>query len=116
MKESPIFVRIYDLLRWLIPVTIKFPREQRFVLAQALQRTALDLQEQLVEAAYSGRPAPLLQRADITLAKLRLHLRLCHDLKLLSKGQFSHAVRMVDEVGRLLGGWLKGLPQKELPP
>lgn len=33
MKESPIFTRTYDLVRWLIPVTIKFPRQHRFVLA-----------------------------------------------------------------------------------
>lgn len=29
---EPIFERTYDLLCWLIPTTIKFPREQRFVL------------------------------------------------------------------------------------
>ena len=25
MKESPIFTRTYDLLRWLLPLTTKFP-------------------------------------------------------------------------------------------
>ena len=25
--ESPIFARSYDLLRWLIPLTLKFPRQ-----------------------------------------------------------------------------------------
>ena len=49
MKQSPIFTRTYDLLRWLIPATIKFPREQRFVLAEAVQRTALAWQEQGAE-------------------------------------------------------------------
>jgi hypothetical protein len=49
MKESPIFTRTYDLLRRLIPVTIKFPRQQRFVLAEAIQRTALTWQEQFAQ-------------------------------------------------------------------
>ena len=41
MKESPIFTRTYDLLQWLIPVTVKFPRQQRFVLASAIQKRRL---------------------------------------------------------------------------
>jgi hypothetical protein len=41
--ESPIFARSYALLRWLIPLTIKFPREQRFVLAAAFQQSALQV-------------------------------------------------------------------------
>lgn len=109
MKESPIFTRTYDLLRWLIPMTVKFPRHQRFVLAEAVQRTALGLQERLIEAARDADPLPLLRQADTELTKLRLYLRLCRDLGLMSTGQYEHAARMVNEVGRLLGGWIKPL-------
>jgi hypothetical protein len=98
---------VTDLLRWLIPATVKFPRQHRFVLVEAVQRIALRLQEELLEAAYSRCPLPILERADLTLAKLRLYLRLCHDLDLLSHGQYEHVSRLVDEIGRLLGGWRK---------
>lgn len=107
MKESPIFSRTYDLLQWLIPVTVKFPRQHRFVLAQVVQQTALSLQENLIEASKVAQPAEALLQADINLAKLRTHLRLCHDLKLLSTGQYEHVARMLAEIGRLLGGWIK---------
>ncbi len=107
MKQSPIFTRTYDLLRWLIPKTIKFPRQQRFVLAEAVQRTALRFQEELIEAAYAETPLPALRRADVTLVKLRTYLRLCRDLELLTFNQYEHVARMVDEIGRLLGGWMK---------
>ena len=53
MKESPIFARTYDLLLWLIPHTLKFPREQRFVLAKRVQDTALDFQDNLLKAGLS---------------------------------------------------------------
>jgi four helix bundle protein len=108
MIESPIFTRTYDLLQWLIPATVKFPRAHRFVLAEAVQRAALQFQEEILEAAYSGRrPQASLQRADVSLTKLRLYLRLCHDLDLLSRGQYEHVSNKVDEIGRLLGGWRK---------
>ena len=114
MKESPIFTRTYDLLRWLIPATVKFPREQRFVLAERVQRNALGFHEALMEAALSREPGPILLRADVALAKLRVQMRLCHDLQLLTLKQYEHAARMMDEVGRLLGGWRKGHPQQKL--
>jgi hypothetical protein len=107
MKQSPIFTRTYDLLKWLVPATIKFPRQQRFVLALALQQTALRFQEQIIEAVHAAQPRDVLQQADATLAKLRLHLRLSHDLGLLGEGQFRHVAKMVEEIGKLLGGWLK---------
>lgn len=107
MKESPIFAKTYDLLHWLIPATIKFPREHRFVLATAVQQTTLRFQECIIEAARARDPRPGLQQADTDLTKLRIYLRLCRDLKLLSPGQYEHVARMVNEVGRLLGGWIK---------
>jgi four helix bundle protein len=107
MKESPIFTRTYDLVRWLIPLTLKFPRQQRFVLAEAVQKTALRFQELLIEASQATETRAKLQQADVELTKLRTHLRLCRDMELLSMGQYEHAARLVSEVGRLLGGWLK---------
>ena len=107
MKESPIFTRTYDLLRWLIPLTIKFPRTQRFVLATRLQETVLRFQEHLIEAGRSPEPAPILAQADTDLAKLRLYMRLCRDLELIKFGQYEHGQRMVNEIGRLMGGWRK---------
>jgi hypothetical protein len=114
MKESPIFARTHDLLLWLIPHTLQFPREQRFVMAKRVQDAALDLQELLLEAALckDARQGQLLNQADIALAKLRFHLRLCHELELLKPGQYWHAAGITTEIGRLLGGWQKSVGQR----
>jgi hypothetical protein len=34
---------------------------------------------------------------------------MCRDLNLLDSGQHQHVSRMLDEIGRLLGGWFKAL-------
>jgi hypothetical protein len=109
MQQSPIFVKTYDLLVWLIPATTKFPREQRFVLARVIQETALRFQERLIEAGLSQRrnQTRSLVRADVDLTKLRFYLRLCHDLKMMTPRQYQHVAGMVSEIGRLLGGWRK---------
>ena len=109
MKQSPIFSKTYDFVAWLIPLTIKFPRQHRFVMAAALQREALRLQELLIEASHQRQPGTGLIAADAELDKLRTHVRLCRDLGLISPGQYEHSARMLVEVGRLLGGWQKSL-------
>lgn len=107
MQQSPIFSKTYDLLLWLLPVTTKFRREHRFVMAQQVQQTALRFQEQLIEAGL-GRARSrerALARADVDLTKLRFYLRLCNDLGLITPRQYQHVAQTVAEVGRLLGGW-----------
>ena len=113
MKESPIFTKTFDLLTWLLPETVKFPRQHRFVLAEAVQRTALLFQEQIIEAGMAADPLPRLHDADITLIKLRTYLRLARQLALLKFNQYEHGSRLVDEVGRLLGGWIKSAKEEQ---
>jgi hypothetical protein len=109
LKESPVFARTHDLILWLIPQSQKFPRAHRFGLGERVQRAALDFQELLIAAGKSQGPDRRghLRQADIRLSQLKHWSRVCLELKLLSLGQYEHLARMLDECGRLLGGWLK---------
>lgn len=108
MNESPIFAKTHDLLQWLVPTTLKFPRQHRFSLALRTQAAAFDLQDHLVAAATDkARQRQHLVAADVSLNQLRQRLRLTHTLELLSDGQYRHVSAMTAEVGRLLGGWLR---------
>jgi hypothetical protein len=111
MEQSPIFTKTYDLLQWLIPRTLEFPKSQRFVMALRVQQTALNFYELLVQAGKGVDREDALRQADVALEQLRLYLRLCKDLKLLGPRQYEHTVRLTSEIGRLLGGWLKKVGQ-----
>jgi len=109
MKESPVFTRTYDLLMWLIPQVGKFPRLHRFCLGERIQRLGLDFQDSLVAAGKSKgeKRLELLRAADIHLEQLRLWIRFSRDTQLITVRQYEHVIRMMSEVGRLLGAWLK---------
>jgi hypothetical protein len=95
---------------WLMERTVDFPKSQRFVMAKRVQDTVLTFYELLVEArkVTARQRGVVLLQADVKLETLRLHLRLCHELKLLSSGQYKHSAQMVREIGKLLGTWRKG--------
>ena len=108
-EELVILSRVFDLLEWLVPKGETFPRAYRRTVTERLLGAALDLGEQLLEA-QAQRGAVRRERlaaADATLHKLRLYLRLAHQWRWLSDGQYEHVSRMVAEIGRLLGGWRK---------
>ena len=109
MNESPLFTRTHDLLLWLIPEVQKFPRVHRFGLAERIQRLALDFQDAIVAAGKSkgAERVNWLHKADITLEQLRSWMRITREMGLITVRQYEHAARLVNEVGRLLGGWIK---------
>ena len=108
-EEMVIFTRTYDFVSWLIPLTMNFPKNQRFIVTTRLQNSALDFQEFIVEAnAQRGQKrAEKLRAADAELLKTRLYLRLCQKWEWMTSGQYKHVSGMVAELGRLLGGWMK---------
>jgi 16S rRNA U516 pseudouridylate synthase RsuA-like enzyme len=107
--EMILFTRTLDLLNWLLPKAEDFPKIYRTTVTQRMMDAALDFQESLFEAHSQGGTTRQkhLRSADAALNKLRLYLRLAHRWQWLSDGQYEHVSRMVAEVGRLLGGWLK---------
>ncbi|HRD97883.1 MAG TPA: diversity-generating retroelement protein Avd [Rubrivivax sp.] len=97
----------YQFLRWLVPTVEKFPRAQKFTLGDRIHNGALAVLEYLIEATYSRHAQPLLTQANLGLEKLRFLFRLAADLKLLDLRRYEFAARAIDEVGRMVGGWLK---------
>lgn len=88
---------------------MKFPREHRFVLAAQLQQTALEFHDALFETLLTGSPKAQLKRADNLLRRIKTYWRLAFDLQLMPVKRYEHGARLLDEVGRLLGGWMKTL-------
>ena len=107
--EMVIFTRTFDLLTWLLPHCERFPKAQRYLVVQRLGDAALDFQEALFHAnAQRGdQRIAHLRDADGYLTALRLYLRLAYQWAWLDSGQYEHVSKLVEEIGRLLGGWIK---------
>ena len=92
---------------WLVPTVEKFPRSQKFLLGDRIQSTALDVLERLIEATYTKARRQMLGRANLGIEKLRILFRLATELQYLDTRRYEHAARSLDEIGKLVGGWIK---------
>ena len=105
--DLDVVTRTYDLTLWLLPQVARFRRSHRFTLGDRLETLVLDILEHLVEAQYRSKKLNILYDTNIALERLRFMVRLAKDLKLLSVRRYEFAVSAIDEIGTLLGGWIK---------
>ena len=106
-RTGPAVEAMYRFLLWLVPAVNGFPRSQKFLLGDRIQATALDALERLIEATYTKARSQSLAQANLDIEKLRFLFRLAMDLRILELRRYEHAARSLDEVGRLIGGWIK---------
>jgi len=103
----PIFEKTYELILWLYPTVNKFPKSQRFILGQHIENTILEILEEVIETNQKRNKAPFLKKISVKLDKLRILIRLSKDLKFISIRQYSFAAEKINEIGKMLGGWIK---------
>jgi hypothetical protein len=105
--EPPLFVKTYDFLLWLAQETLRFPRSQRFTLAQRLENEGLELLKRLTFARLGLNKSENLTVCDGQIQVLRVLLRMARDLQVMSFAKYENGIRQLEELGRLLGDWIK---------
>ncbi|MFA6897719.1 MAG: diversity-generating retroelement protein Avd [Patescibacteria group bacterium] len=106
-QNLSIFEKTYELILWIYPAVNKFPKTQRFVLGQQIENTVLNLLKLIIQANAEKAKLSYLKQASVELDKLRILIRLTKDLKFLSIKQYEFAIGKINEIGKMLGGWMK---------
>jgi hypothetical protein len=110
-EKEDLLTKTYDLLLYIIPQLAKFPRDQKFLLADRIEVHILDILEDLIEAYYSEKvqKLPILKGVNLKLEKLRFLIRLSHDMQFFSHKRYGIISEKINEIGRMVGGWIKKL-------
>jgi hypothetical protein len=96
-----------DTTRWLLQKTHRWPRHLRQTLTQRVEAICLEALELITAAAYTRQRRALLADLDDRLNRLRVLLRLAHELAVLPHGHYLDAIARLAEAGRMLGAWRK---------
>ena len=105
--DLKLFESWMETTRWIMGRTERFPKRLRHSLTDRIDNLALEILEELTSAAYRKDKIATLQRIDDGLNRLRVVLRLCHEMQVLSHGQYEEVAARLAEAGLLLGGWIK---------
>jgi hypothetical protein len=106
-SDYPVIVKSYNLTLWYIKKLSSLPKNHRYTLGEKIQDTLLNLLLILSDTIYSREKKPLLQIANKEIEKLRLLTKLLKDLAILSTDNFRFVSRSIDEIGQMVGGWMR---------
>ena len=107
MENLIIYQKVYDFTLYLFPIVDRFPKHEKFALCTHIKSCLLDIARTIIQANKTRAKRPLLGDIDVKIEELKFLLRLSHDRKYLSKKSYEHSSKLVLEIGRLLGGWIK---------
>ncbi|NQT91141.1 MAG: diversity-generating retroelement protein Avd [Lentisphaerae bacterium] len=107
LKGPKIVLAAYDLVLKLYPTVKAFPKSQQYMLGRRIEDAALEILLGLVVANTARDKRRHLPVVDREIEKLRFLVRLAFDLKFISLKRYGQLAGRVDEIGRMLGGWIK---------
>jgi len=110
MRDAPPLYTIGgQLVGWTLDRTADFPKSQRFTFGQRLDNLSLDCLQQVVRAIYSpaNQRSGHLSELNMKLEELRVLWRLVQQRGWVSQRQLLYVGGVLDELGRMAGGWMK---------
>jgi hypothetical protein len=107
--DIPIFKKTYDLYKAFYTYRADVPRQDRYTIWQKCEDLLLEILEYILFASQTSKAQklPVLEKASIKLNFLRVFVRLMKDVKAIDNKKYLSTEAALDEIGRMLGGWIK---------
>lgn len=107
--EIPILKKSYDLYKLFHECRKLVPKQDRYTVWERSENALLDMLECLFTASYA-KPSDkhvLLERGSAKLNLFRFLVRLMKDTNSIDSKKYLLLQNPVDEIGRMLGGWIR---------
>ena len=107
----PVIKKLYELYKYTHRLILKFPKHERYTLGEKLERIILDA----IEYIAFGNSQPknfkdgYLVKANAKIEILKVLYRLAFDLEIIEDKEYLKAEECLQEIGKMLGGWIKYL-------
>lgn len=108
-QEIPILKKSLDLYKLFYSFKNYVPRPDRYLLWQKCEDVIMKIVEETLTASQinSSKRVEILEKISINLNLIRILFRLTHEIKILDNKKYIKLAELTDEIGKMLGGWLK---------
>lgn len=88
-----------------------FPKDSRYTLGNKIDSLFLELLENTIRAGYSDKTEKqiFLKRASVKLDLLKFFLQVAWEIKSLENKKYIKLSEKLNEIGKMLGGWIKSI-------
>lgn len=112
--DAPIIQKTTDFYKELYGYLKTFPKKDQYLLGKRCEDVLLTFIEYVLTAANSSKERKLrfLEAANGKFDTLKFLLRLARELSILDNKKYLSLEAKIQEIGRMLGGWIKSLNAK----
>jgi hypothetical protein len=103
--DLPVYRDTYQLILKIFEVTKDFPKDYKYTLGQDMKRDALQLVRSIYRANKSAQKKEHLENFLDEFELLKLEIRLCTDMKVLSFKKQAELTVLMDSIGKQVTGW-----------
>ena len=109
--DIPLFHKLYELYKVLHSYHDKIPKTQRYTLWQRCENVSLSLLEQLISTSHlqGTERVQLLHKISNNVDLLKVLIRLAKETHTITPKQYLAVQTILQEVGKMIGGWLKSV-------
>lgn len=113
MEELKILQKTYDMIQYGTICLRQFPKSEKYALATDIKESMYALLRLIIIANKRYYKKTTLQDIDVELDTLRTLIRLAADneFKFIPLRKYEIWSKMLAEIGRMLGGWMKSIKQ-----
>ncbi len=110
-EEVPILKKTIDLYTAYYRYLEVFPKKDKYALGARCERLMIEVIELLLETSYLPKEAKraTLLKANTKFETLKVLIRLLNNLKILEQKKYIVLQGSLQEIGRMLGGWIKSV-------
>jgi len=103
--DLKVFKDVYQLILKIFEYTQGFPREYKYTLGQDIKRDAIVLVRSIYRANKAKSKTEYLEAFLDDFEILKLEVRLCTDMKILSIKKQAELAQLMEGIGKQITGW-----------
>lgn len=110
--DLPIYKDTYDFVLQIFRITKKFTREYKYSLGQDMKREVIALVRNIYRANKNYNKKPFLETFLDDIEVLKLELRLCRDLKIISIEDYARTFEIIGSIAKQVQWWKNATARK----
>ena len=114
-EEFKLLQKILDMMEYAYVALKQFPKSEKYALATDIKHCMDEILGYAIEARKHYYKKTTLQNMDVEIAKLRVYIRLSYRLRFIDMQKYEVWSEQVNEIGKMLGGWMKTVRQPRTP-
>ena len=109
MSEMIIQQKVFQMMKYGYICLQQYPKSEKFALVVDIKRCMNTILERVVEGSKKDHKKTTLRDLDVEVAKLKVYIRLSHELGFLPLKKYELWSEKVVEIGKMVGGWINNV-------